>query len=225
MSSKPAKKAKKAETPKDEYFARLEKACEAHKAEGTMLVRGIPRHDDSDEDDNSDDESDDERTEPQLTAEQVASLRHILITKSRDQALEAGHSFASCGQSDDDCPIATFNTGTGNQVVFGIRGEVQKALKKKGGSAQFDALFGLTHGLQSYDSWMHDNECWEKGGELQKAIAALGKAWKDLLKKSDAELGIDAEFTRPGIESLLAQLQGTFKECEVTEKFAFKWCA
>ena len=73
-------------------------------------------------------------------------------------------------------------------------------------AGQFDALFGLTHGLKSYDTWMHDNECWEPGCELEKAIKALAKAWKDTLKKGDAELGIDPEFTRPGIESLLEQL-------------------
>ena len=43
---------------------------------------------------------------------------------------------------------------------------------------------GLTHGLKNYDSWMHDNECYEPGGGLEKAMKVLAKAWKDTLKKS-----------------------------------------
>ena len=39
-------------------------------------------------------------------------------------------------------------------------GAIKKALRKPTAAGQFDALFGLTHGLKSYDSWMHDNECW-----------------------------------------------------------------
>ena len=65
----------------------------------------------------------------------------------------------------------------------------------------------------------------EPGCELEKAIKALAKAWKDTLKKGDAELGIDAEFTRPGIESLLQQLEDDFSSCEPTQDFKFKWRA
>ena len=31
----------------------------------------------------------------------------------------------------------------------------------------------------------------------------LGAAWSDLLAHTDAELGIDSEYTRPGVEALL----------------------
>lgn len=34
-------------------------------------------------------------------------------------------------------------------------------------------------------------------------VRKLAAAWKTLLKKSNAELGIDEEFTRPGLEALL----------------------
>ena len=249
----PAQKKQKkaaASTPKDAYFDRLDNVLKRTKCKGSMLVKGIQR------DDSDDEEKEEEEVE--LTAAQVATLRHILINDSRDkveaptprsfppppsrnmtvvvarvrrsQALKAGHSFASCGQDesdddDDDIGLAFFNTSSGNQVVCGIPGEVRKALKKGTAAAQFDALFGLTHGLKSYDSWMHDNECWEKGGELEKAIKCLGKAWRDTLKKSDQELGIDAEFTRPGIESLLAQLEDDFEGCEASAEYPFKWRA
>ena len=91
--------------------------------------------------------------------------------------------------------------------------------------APFDALFALTHGLKTYDFWMNDNEFWEPGGELEKAIKTLGKAWRDMLKNSDEKLGIDGEFTRPGIEALLSQLQDEFESCEPCADYPFKWQA
>lgn len=43
---------------------------------------------------------------------------------------------------------------------------------------------------------MMDNEHWGQGGELDKAIKKLGAAWKQILKKGNEELGLDAEFSR-----------------------------
>jgi len=221
----PAKKQKKpaaqkkpagALSPKEAHFARLNAALDKHNGKGSMLIMGIEREDSDDDDDEEDDST-------EYTAEQMARLRHIIINDSRDAALKAGHSFASCGQSDDDFGFAMFNTSHGNRVILGMPGAIKKALRKPTAAGQFDALFGLTHGLKSYDTWMHDNECWEPGCELEKAIKALAKAWKDTLKKGDAELGIDPEFTRPGIESLLEQLEDDFSSCEPTQDFKFKW--
>jgi len=211
----PAKKQKKGLSPIDAYSKRLDSVLDREKCKGSMLIVGVNTKDESDNDEHSD--------SVLLTAAQVAKLRHIAINDSRDKALDEGFSFASCGQSEDDCPISFFNTSTGNEVVGGIRHEVKKALKKSTSAAQFDSLFGLTLGLQRYDSWMHDNEEWEPGGELEKAIKSLAKAWRDTLKKSDAELGIDAEFTRPGIEGLLETLADDFECCEATAHFRFKW--
>ena len=36
---------------------------------------------------------------------------------------------------------------------------------------------------------------------------AQGKSWKALLKKSDSELGIDPEFTRPGVAAFLKKFE------------------
>lgn len=55
-------------------------------------------------------------------------------------------------------------------------------------------------------------------------MQALGKYWATLLVHTDAELGIDAEFTRPGILALLQKFKeevessGAFEECK-----PFKW--
>merc|ERR1712216_559442 len=132
---------------------------------------------------------------------EVEKLRHILINKSRDSALKKAHKFASCGQADDPC--AMFDTQDGNKICFRIPRMIEKALGNKNLPERFDALFALTHGLTTFGFWIHDNECWEAGEAMEEATVELGKAWRDMLAFSDAELGIDAEFTRPGIEALL----------------------
>jgi hypothetical protein len=215
----PKQGGKTAPTPKDAHFARLNEAIDKCKAKGSMLVLGI-RSENSDED-----EDEDEDDSVVYSAEQMATLRHILITSRRDKAIREGHSFASCGQSDEDFGFCSFSTSSGNEVVFGIPAQVKKAMKKKSPAEQFDSLFGLTHGLKSFDSWMHDNECWEPGGELEAAITTLAKAWRSTLKRNDAELEIDTEFTRPGIESLLEQLEEDFSTCDAAGDFPFKWRA
>ena len=209
------KKQKTGTLSKDDYFKRLEAAQEKHKCVGSMLVVGVDSG-------GSDDESEPDE-EPEYTAEQILQLRHILITEARAKALEKADDFCSCGQSAGG--FAMFNTSDGNQICAGIPKEVQAALKKKTLPERFDALFALTHGLKNYDFWMNDNECWEPGQELEKAIKTLGKAWRDMLKNSDALLGIDGEFTRPGIEALLSQLQDDFASCEPTADYPFKWRA
>ena len=161
----PAKKKKPAAAalkPKEAHFARLETALKKYNGKGSMLIMGVKSEDDDDDDD--DEEEEDDQTE--YTADQIARLRHIIINDSRDAALKAGHSFASCGQSDEqesdeDSGFAMFGTSDGNTVILGMPGAIKKALKKPTAAGQFDALFGLTHGLKSFDSWMNDNELWQ----------------------------------------------------------------
>ena len=52
---------------------------------------------------------------------------------------------------------------------------------------RFDALFGLTHGIKSWDYWMQDNEVWEHGDELDVNVKKLAKArrWAFFLETSD----------------------------------------
>jgi len=50
---------------------------------------------------------------------------------------------------------------------------------------------------------------------------ALAKAWCEMLKHTNAELGVDSEFTRPGIEALLGRLADDFVGCDI--KYPFKW--
>jgi hypothetical protein len=184
---------------------------------GKMLIRGI-EVDSDDEDDENENENGDRKP---LTAAQCAVLRHIVITKPRAKALDEFADFVTCGQASEG--ICMFGTTEGNHVCWGTPEMVKRCLKKKKVSQRFDALLGLTRNLERYDYWMSDNECWSPGEQLEEAIDALGKAWKGLLKKTDEQLGIDAEFTRPGVEAMLEQFANTVSEHEASSQYDFKW--
>ena len=96
-------------------------------------------------------------------------------------------------------------------------------MKCKTDSLKFDAMFGLTFSLYENADWMHDNECYGEGGQLDQAITLLGNTWKKLLEKSNEELGIDAEYTRKGIEAFLEDFEELVDSCECIEtSFKFK---
>jgi hypothetical protein len=102
-----------------------------------------------------------------------------------------------------------FNTNSGNIVIEGIPKEINKAMRKKTFPEKFDAFFALIFQLNAFDCWLHDNEFWGPGGELNDAIKKLGNTAKKLMARTDDELGIDTEFTRPGIIKLLEDFEKT----------------
>jgi len=199
----------------DAYFDRLNKVTEDLKALGTMLVQGIPSNSDDDKD-----EEEDQKVSKVHTAEEIAQLRHIIINDSRDKCLKKAAKFATCGQEEDGCMM--FVTSSGNDVIYGFPIEIDKAMRKKKTSERFDALFALTYYLKEYDFWMHDNEMWGEDGELNTAISKLAATWKKLLTKSSSDLGIDDDFTRPGIMTILDQFKDATDSCEGIE-VPFEW--
>ena len=57
-------------------------------------------------------------------------------------------------------------------------------------------------------------------------MVGLGKAWSTLLAHTDAELGIDSEYTRPGIEALLNEFAENVNDVLDRQGCAlFKWDA
>jgi hypothetical protein len=208
--------ATKTESPKDAYFERLDNVSKEQKALGAMMVQGISG-DSDDEEDDEDEEGDDSKV---YTAEQISQLRHIIINDSREKCLKKAAKFATGGQEGDG--FMMFNTQTGNNIIYGIPLEIEKAMKKKKISERFDAMFALTYNLKEYDCWMQDNEMWGEDGELDAAILKLGATWKKLLAKSSLELGIDDDFTRPGIMTILEQFKETAENVESIE-VEFDW--
>jgi hypothetical protein len=55
-------------------------------------------------------------------------------------------------------------------------------------------------------------------------VQKIAKKWKTMLKHSDAELGIDGEFTRPAVLAKLEQIREQVEDASrswVTYKFDF----
>jgi hypothetical protein len=192
---------------KGAYLEALGTAVRSNNCLGSMLVIGIV-NEDSDEDSDEDNE---------YNEEQIASLRYILINDARDKALKHGHYFASCGQCEKQ--YSTWYKSDGRKLIFGIPSEVKTAMAKKTIPERFDALFALTHGLQQFDFWMNR---WEEADAMGKAINGIAVAWAGLLKCSNTELGIDAEYTRPGINALLGEFGDAVEMLDAVD-CQFKW--
>ncbi len=104
----------------------------------------------------------------------------------------------------DEDDFFFFTTANGNAVVTGLEAQIKKATDaEKPKSQQFDELCVLTYAIHYNNMWFNDNEFWEEGDLVESSCEKLAAAWKKLLAHSDEELGIDPEFTRPGIEALL----------------------
>ena len=183
-------------SPKDAYF----EALHAHLkkvdgAVGHMLARGTSeiRNEETDEFEEVDEDN--------LTPAHVAQLRHILLTKRRVGALEAARELVLGDQAGSD--FLMFDTSFSWDVIDLLE-EVAGKRAGKDASKRFDELLAFTSTIHDHDTWTHD---YEDGDALVKGINKLGKAWRALLEKSDAELGIDAEYTRPGILALCADLR------------------
>lgn len=144
---------------------------------------------------------------------------YILLTKSRKAAIETAKDFALLEQPEES---AWFNTMSGDTLISGIPGEIRDAQGKPSGREQFDALFSLTYALKRYPYWIWDNSVWEKGDLLEKALMQLGVAWYEMLQRSDDELGIDPEVTRPGAIGLLQQFHNMAQEQE-SGPYRFPW--
>ena len=209
MSALKKQKTAAAATPnKTRFFENLDAVLEARGGVGQMLIVGIGGDDEEDEEEEEDLGKD-------YTEEQLATLRYIIITNKRAKLIEKAYDFT-------DPNGGWFNTNSGNIVIAGIPAQITKALKPKDIPSRFDGLFALTTALDTNDYWLHDNECYGEDGTLDKAIIKLGKAWKALLKHTSDELGIDPEYTRPGIESLLSKFEEKVGETDCIE-VDFKW--
>ena len=192
------------------YCDRLAQVMKRCGAEGSTLIVGMSRAEGEDDDYNEDEEID----EAVATEAQVATLRHVLMTKRRTARFQTARAFATCGQKSDF--FISFSTHTGGTIVAGVPGEVRKAMRQTGLPQRFDSLLALTYHLNHYDEWMHDNDVSDECGAALRCLAA---AWKDLLAHDDAALGIDAEFTRPGTEALVTAIADTAKSLD----YAFPW--
>ena len=161
-------KIQKVASAKDAYFQALDQVQLREDCIGQMLVTGI-----------------DEPCDPEnMTPADCAKLRFVLISQSRADLLESYGDLVLGDQAHDS--VMMFNTSFSYTVIPLILRTARKKFKTN--ALTFDNLMAFSHTILQYDSWAHDNE---DSQECCEATNALGKAWKKLLKKSDAELGID----------------------------------
>lgn len=161
-------KTQKVASPKDAYFQALEQVQSREGCIGQLLVTGV-----------------DEGCDPEnLTTADCAKLRFVLISQSRADLLESYGDLVLGDQAHDS--VMMFNTSFSYTVIPLILRTARKKFKTN--ALAFDNLIAFSQTILQYDCWAHDNE---DSQECCAATNALGKAWKKLLKKTDAELGID----------------------------------
>jgi len=101
------------------------------------------------------------------------------------------------------------------------------AARKRTLSGQFDALFSLSWVLREHPHWLHNEYDQACDKQCEAAMQHLAAAWKKVLQRSDAELGIDAEFTRPGVLAMLETFAQTLADVKrsggALRGFAFPW--
>jgi hypothetical protein len=153
-----------------------------------------------------------------LTAADMARVRIVFLTPARCKALNK--EAKAHDRLRDTCGG---DTEWGNKVIAMTLRKVKAAIALPA-AGRFDALFALTHTLAEGTLWMSDNELWEgKGSKLEKAVRGLAAAWKDLLAKGNKALGIDPEYSRPGVEYLLEDFADRLTMSEAAADIPFNW--
>ncbi len=172
----------------DAYFDRLNAVIDANNCDRTLLVKGFEK----------DEKEDDERD---YSEKELTTLRFFIVNDRIDKLFTKKHTMVM------NFYDTMGDTSAGNFVIYTISDEVVKAMKKRTSSEKFDELFSLTVVLNRNHSWLYDNEEYEEveGGALRPSVLKLINAWKKLYPLSNADLGIDAEFSRPALQTLLQQ--------------------
>lgn len=180
----PSKKLKTMEQQKSPYEVLMERLQEKSKAVGGVgysLVRGVSPAT-CDEDYAEEDEA---LFNPNLCSpSQVDHVRILIITESRQYYMQY---FINQVSEQDNTTLQAWNTLQ------------EKYALQKSQICKFDMLLGFTDAIKDYNDWMtFPEQDWN-----DDMLCGLARMWNVLLKKPNHELGIDAEFTRPGVLCLL----------------------
>mmetsp|Transcript_25144 Transcript_25144/g.29103 ORF Transcript_25144/g.29103 Transcript_25144/m.29103 type:complete len:216 (-) Transcript_25144:318-965(-) len=205
----------KQDSPHKLYFDKLSAFIKEHAMLGQMLIKGLPRSRDEDDESEDDDESNEDITKH--TQEEMDSLRFILINNNRSDMLDLMREFVLGDQAHEN--FMMFNTSFSYGIYDGFYEFKKLRDRKKNWNEKFDLLFAYTYMLQEFDVWMYDNE-----GGMNDMVSGLARLWKSTLKKTDEELGIDAEYTRPGILEFLSRFKENIEEAEAEPSFKFNYC-
>lgn len=153
---------------------------------------------------------------PDLSEEEVADLRHVLITPSRKEWRDKVNKLFL--GKDTKGGMFMLNTGFSTKVFDLVPKEIKKIMKKSS-NEQFDHLYAMSKFLEEIDMWLFD---YENGNALKETVISLGQAWKEVLAKSNVDLNIDEEFTRPGVEKFLENFTALVEQSP-EEGLVFAW--
>ena len=109
------------------------------------------------------------------------------------------------------------NTSTGDEtwdVMFSLMPKIKKDLKKMDCNASLGRLLGILLYATGTEAWIADNEVWEDERKFSKWFSDYSQAWKEILKRSDQELGLALDGGRDGgyRSALVEMLAGWQKE-------------
>mmetsp|Transcript_619 Transcript_619/g.877 ORF Transcript_619/g.877 Transcript_619/m.877 type:complete len:520 (-) Transcript_619:127-1686(-) len=182
-------------TPYQIKMDRIRVVMEQHKASGYSIIRGVSCSNGEDDDHEDDEENIDVN---QLTQEQMNVLRVILYTPQREQMVDEYSRLVLGDKYGQD--VLMFDTNFSYHVLHSYQVFRSKYSKVRDAAVKFDMLLAFTDSIKEHDVWMHDHEVgW--GGE--KMVVGLARTWKNMLSRTDEQLGIDTEFSRPGVMALL----------------------
>ena len=198
-SKTPTKNLKESKTPYEVAMERLQRVTDACGGVGYSLVRGVSHA--MTEDDYA--EEDEENFDPKRCSQaQVNHVRVIIVTENRQKQMEH--------------MVRLILEEFSNQVMEAWRVFQCKYRNQKSWPNKFDMLVGFTDALKDHNTWMHE-------AGFDQMVAGLARLWKTLLRKSDQELDIDGEFTRPGVLALLDQFQSEVESVEVDPPMRFRY--
>lgn len=205
------------DSPAKRHFLKLEEYMASQKIGSYTMVRYI-RQKEEDEENEKDEEGD---PLEKFSEEDVAQVRVVLLPLDRKKIYED-----LCEKIEREIAglhdgVVVLNTSASYPVAENLEAVLNMAAHKKP-ALKFDLLLSITLFLKTYDFWYSDTDMPDLEAEL---VRRLARTWKALLKKSNEELGIDAEYTRPGVAALLEDFAEDMKEASDRnlENFAFKW--
>lgn len=207
-------------SPYDQLAEALEQVSKQQGDCGYMLVKGVDVGDDYDNDASSEEQK---RVLQNLPKAAVDVMRVIMMPKERADAMEEMAKLILGEQYGDS--FMMFNTTFSYEVLSAFDEFKRVYNKTKNAKEKLNLILGFTSALEDYDVWMHDHEVgWgsEFGGG--KMISGLARMWKNLLGKYSAqELGLDTEFSEPGVKAFLKNFKKTVESVDMYDEPSLKF--
>jgi len=151
---------------------------------------------------------------PSPSTEWLLSRKHMLL--SRPVAKLAFQVRRQLQLDNADSFIMWHNTSTGDEtwdLMFSLMPKIKKDLKKMNWSSSLGRLLGiLLYAIQT-EAWIADNEVWDDEKKFTKWFSDFSVAWREVLKRSDEELGLALEGGREGgYRSTLVNMIGRWQK-------------